>query len=291
MGEFVGLQMENKEAVADEYEEEIIEQEEEAEPDEEVEGEADESSEDDEIIVTIGDDTPASEEEEKQPAPEWVKELRKTSREDKRRIRELEEKLTAKVAAETKPAELGKKPTLDDYDYDAEKFEKGLEDWFDRKRAVDAEQSRQEQARKAEQDAWNATLEGYNKAKSSLKVRDFEEAEHAVQESLNVVQQGIILQGGTRPELIVYALYKTPAKMKELAAIKDPVKFAFAVADLQRELKVTNRKAPPPEGKATGSAAISGTVSGSALERLKAKAQQTGDWTAYYDAKRKTNSK
>jgi hypothetical protein len=54
-----------------------------------------------------------------------------------------------------------------------------------------------------------------------------------------------MLQGADNPALVVYALGKNPKKAKELSEIKDPVKFAFAVAKLEKELKVTNRRAAP----------------------------------------------
>src|SRR3990167_10358779 len=100
------------------------------------EGEGDkETATESDVVVTIGEEAPPTEEE--AHTPEWVRELRKTNREDKRRIRELEEKLTATKAAETKPAALGKKPTLEDHDYDTEKFEQALTAWYDRKREAD----------------------------------------------------------------------------------------------------------------------------------------------------------
>ncbi|MEY4760676.1 MAG: hypothetical protein RLZZ200_532, partial [Pseudomonadota bacterium] len=44
----------------------------------------------DEVVVTIGEEAPPQEEAELEQAPTWVKELRKTNREQARRIRELE---------------------------------------------------------------------------------------------------------------------------------------------------------------------------------------------------------
>ena len=258
-----------------------------------VEGETPETeqSEDDEIVVTIGDESPPSEDEEgfKGPAPEWVKELRKANREKDKRIRDLEAK--ANQAAEKKPATLGNKPKLEDFDYDAEQYEQALEAFHERKREHDAEEAKKRQAEEAQQREWQAKLDAYNTDKSKLKIRDFDEAEMVVQETLNQTQQGIILHGADNPALLVAALGKNPKKAKELAAVNDPVKFAFAVAKLEKELKVTNRKAPPPEKTISGNAGISGAVTGSTLERLADKARQTGDWTDYYAAKRKINSK
>ena len=98
------------------------------------------------------------------------------------------------------------------------------------------------------------------------------------QELLSTTQQGIILQGAENPALVIYALGKNPAKLKEMAAITDPVKYAFAVSKLETQLKVTQRKAPPPERTVQGTGRVSGTVD-STLERLRADAERTGDYT------------
>lgn len=234
---------------------------------------------DDEVVVTIGEEPPASQEDEVAKAPEWVRELRKSSREKDRKIRELEDKLKANTGAETKPAPLGKKPTLEECDYDAEKFEAELASWYDRKRKADEEAARVEAEQKEAQKAWQAKLDSYGKAKTELKVKDFDDAEATVQESFSQTQQGIILQGAENPALLVYALGKNPKKAKELASTTDPVKFAFAVAKLETQLKVTNRKAaPPPEKTVRGTGPVSGTVD-SQLERLRAEAEKTGDYS------------
>ena len=246
-------------------------------------------TEDDEIVVSIGEESPTSEEAQEQPAPEWVKELRKAHKELKRENSELKAKLTKPT--ETKPVALGNKPTLEQFDYDAEKFESELAAWYERKREYDAEQAKQREAADQQQREWQSKLDAYNDAKSKLKVKDYDDAELVAQETLNVTQQGIILHGSDNPALLTYALGKNPAKAKELAAINDPVKFAFAVAKLEKELKVSNRKAPPPEKVIGSTGSTSGAVTGSTLERLKAEAQRTGDYTAYMAAKRKSQTK
>ena len=232
---------------------------------------------DDEVVVSIGEEAPPPEETTR--APEWVRELRKADREKARRIKELEAKLNAAAATETKPVALGAKPKLEDHDYDTEKFEAALADWYERKRVADQQVEQQRQAEKAQQDAWQARLESYGKARAELKVRDFEDAEAVAQEVLDVTQQGIVVQGADNPALVIYALGKNPKKAKEISSIKDPVKFAFAVAKLEKELKVTNRKAaPPPERAIQGTGRVSGAVD-STLERLRAEAEKTGNYT------------
>jgi len=241
------------------------------------------AEESDEVVVSIGEESPPTEEEVR--APGWVRELRKANREKERRIRELEAKL-ATSAPENKPVQLGPKPKLEDHDYDAERFEQALDAWHERKRQHDLETERVRQAEQAQQQAWQTKLEGYSKAKAELKVRDYEDAEAIAQEVFSVTQQGVILQGAENPALVVYALGKNPKKAADLAKITDPVKFAFAVARLEKELKVTNRRAAPaPERIVQGTGRASGTVD-STLERLRAEAEKTGNYTKVLQYKR-----
>jgi desulfoferrodoxin (superoxide reductase-like protein) len=246
----------------------------------------------DEVIVSIGEEAPPPEEQ--THAPEWVRELRKTNRELQRQNRELQGKLQSTAQTETKPVVLGKKPSLEEHDYDADKFEAALADWFERKRKADEAAAAQEAEVMNQQKAWQAKLDGYGKAKAELRVKDFEDAEAVAQELFNITQQGVVLQGADNPALVIYALGKNPKKAKELSDIKDPVKFAFAVAKLEKELKVTNRKAaPPPERIVSGTGRVSGAVD-STLERLREEAARTGNMTKvvqYKAQKRAASSK
>jgi DNA repair exonuclease SbcCD ATPase subunit len=229
----------------------------------------------DEVVVTIGEEAPPPES--RTPAPEWVRELRKSNREKERRIRELEAKLN--TTTESNPVVLGKKPTLEDFDYDAERYEGAIAEWFDKKRQIDEVNAKREADEVNQQRAWQSKLENYSKARAELKVKDYEDAEEVAQQLFNVVQQGVVLQGAENPALVIYALGKNPKKAKELADISDPVKFAFAVAKLEKDLKVTNRKAPPPpERVVSGTGRVSGSVD-STLERLREEAARTGNMT------------
>ena len=251
---------------------------------------APEGGDDDSVVVTFGEEAPPTAEDEQASAPEWVKELRKTNREDKRRIRELEEQLKSKTATETKPVQVGKKPTLEDHDYDAEKFEASLEQWYEQKRQADEQNAKAQAQANAQQQAWEAKLNKYNEDKAKLKVDDFEDAEEFVRGTLSTVQQGIIIKGSKNPEVLIYALGRNHAKAKELAAITDPVEYAFAVAQLETKLKVTPRKAPPPERTVSGSGRGSGAVD-STLERLRAEAEKTGDMNKLLQYKRQQRAK
>lgn len=240
----------------------------------EPEAEEAESEEPDEIVVSIDGEEPPPQEE--QAAPEWVRELRREHRELKKRNRELESRVNQ--STETNPVvSLGPKPNLEALDYDTEKYEQSLADWFERKRLVDDQQGQARRAEEEQQQAWNAKLEGYVEAKTKLKVRDYDDAEEVAQQMFNVVQQGVVIQGAENPALVIYALGKNPKKAKELAAIDDPVKFAFAVAKLESNLKIGNRKAATqPERTVSATAPSSGAVD-STLERLREEAARTGN--------------
>ena len=240
----------------------------------EPEAEEAESEEPDEIVVSIDGEEPPPQEE--QAAPEWVRELRREHRELKKRNRELESRVNQ--STETNPVvNLGPKPNLEALDYDTEKYEQSLADWYERKKLVDEQQSQVRRAEEEQQKAWNAKLEGYVEAKTKLKVRDYDDAEEVAQQMFNVVQQGVVIQGAENPALVIYALGKNPKKAKELAAIDDPVKFAFAVAKLESNLKIGNRKAATqPERTVSATAPSSGAVD-STLERLREEAARTGN--------------
>tara|TARA_R110000851_G_scaffold281730_1_gene435198 strand:+ start:737 stop:1597 length:861 start_codon:yes stop_codon:yes gene_type:complete len=234
---------------------------------------AEESEEEEDIVVSIGEESPPPE---KEPAPEWVRELRKSNRELHRRNRELESQFSQ--ATETNPVvTLGTKPSLEKHDYDTDKYEASLADWYERKRSVDDQQAQVKQAEQQQAEAWQQKLQGYADAKSKLKVKDYDDAEEVVQQMFNVVQQGVMIQGAEDSALVIYALGKNLEQAKELAKIDDPVKFAFAVARLESKLKITSRKAATrPESKISATASSAGAVD-STLERLREEASKSGN--------------
>ena len=248
----------------------------------------DDGDDEDDVLVSIGEESPPQEEEVRAPA--WVRELRKSNREKERKIRELEAHINA-AATEIKPVALGKKPSLEDCDYDSEEYENKLSAWYDDKRIHDASEAEAVARRDADAKAWQGKLNSYAKARASLKVHDYEDAEAVALETFSVMQQGIVIQGSDNPALIVYALGKNAVRAKELASITDPVKFAFAVAKLETQLKVTNRKAAasPERTISSGGGRISGSVD-STLDRLRDEALKTGDLSKVMAYKRSKKS-
>lgn len=282
IGEIESLEVEEQEP------EEVEQESEQSDEPEAEEGDPEAGS--DEVVVTIGEESPPQEEQER--APEWVRELRKGNREKDRRIRELEEKLKAPAPSE-QSVDVGAEPTLESAEYDEDRFKSEWKAWNKRQADRDEqERKKQEEGVKAQQ-AWQAKLDSYASAKTALKVKDYDDAEASAKDVLNVTQQGIILSGAENPAIVVYALGKNPKKAQELASITDPVKFAFAVAKLETQMKVTPRKtAPLPESTVRGNARVSAGID-STLERLRAEADRTGDRSkvASYMRQQKSRSK
>lgn len=251
-------------------------------------------AEEGELVVSFGEESPPPEAEEvPENAPAWVKtlradqqELKKTIRERDRENRELKQKLEAVTAPKVVP-EL-KKPTMESVDYDEAEYERQFDAYTRQKAEQDAKQREKDAADKAEKDAWAAKVEAYRTAKTALKVKDYDEAEAEAMALLSETQQGIIVDGAENAALLVYALGKNPEQAKQLASIKNPVKFAFAVAKLETKLKATPRKAPPAaESTVRGSGSISSTSGNSELARLEAAADKSGDRTAVIAYRRK----
>ncbi len=238
----------------------------------------------DEVIVTIGDNN--NDEEDQAKAPEWVNELRKKSREITKENKRLKAALEDKES--NKPLVLGTKPSIDDFDYDKDEYEKSLDVWYEKKSIVtrqqnDARIKQDEQAR-----SWEQTLSDYSAKKNELKAKapGFDEAEQISKDALSDMQQSIIIQGANDPALLMLALGKNPAKAQALALIKDPAKFIWEVSRIESQLKVTQRKVSTnPEqkvssGKSSGSSLVNAT-----LDSLREDAAKTGDHSKVFKYK------
>lgn len=237
-----------------------------------------------ETVISLGD-APAPEDEETANTPAWVKDLRKRHKETTAKARQLEEEL-ARIKGSQQVAEVGDKPTFENCDYDAEKFEKELTEWNARKQKADqVAQAKADEIKKSEDDFKTRQRE-YETGKENLKLKDFAEAEELVVSTLSVIQQGIIVKGANNSAAVIYALGKNSSELSKLAAIKDPIRFAFAVASLEGKMKVTTRKAPLPEKKPTASGGSSLQSGDKTLDRLRADAEKTGDYSKVVAHKR-----
>lgn len=253
-----------------------------------VEAEEQEPEEAEAFTVSFGDDEGETDEEEAAKAPEWAREVRKSNRQLKKEKKELEARLKELEGAKEIET-LGPKPTLESCDYDESRFETALDAWKEQKAQADAQKRSAAEAQEAEAKAWQERLDGYNDGKAALaaKARDFNEAEEELKDAFSPLQQGALLHVAKDAPLLVYALGKNPKKAQELAAIKDQALFIAELVRLETTMKASGvKKAPKPEKRVGGSGGVptSGT---NALEKARAKAAETGDFTEVNRLKRK----
>lgn len=256
------------------------------ESDSEEEKPALEEEEDGEIVLSLGEEAV---EDEPAPSTQLLRDLRKANREKSRRIKELESQINRPVQKTV----LGPKPKLEDTDYDTDEFEKRLEDWYAKKAIVDAEELKQREEEENQKRQWQSKLDEYAKSKTTLRVRDYDEAEATVQEIFNVTQQGMILEGALNPAALVYVLGKNPEKAAKLAKITNPVSFAFEMGRLEKDIKMTKKTTttttiPAPERVVQGVAKGRSDLS---LERLRKEAEASGDYTKVVQYKKQMASK
>lgn len=253
------------------------------------------ADEDGEVVITIGDEMPPADDQEEEIPPAqraaWAR-MRKTERELKQKVREYEQAEAArKAASEPKPEDAGPEPQLEEFDFDGIKYRDALLAWNERKRKADEMAAKQREEQEAAATAWQKKLDAYKAAGAALKVEDFDGAEHIIRETMSPTQQAVIVSGADKPELVVYALGRNPALAKELAAIKDPVKFAFRIAKLETQLKVTPRNTPPAPEKQVRGTAGGATAVDNTLARLEAEADRTGDRSKVLAYKREQRNK
>ena len=255
------------------------ETEEEAETSSEEETQTEEESDSDQILIELGqndEDSPPS----GKDNSAWVK-LRQENRKLKSEIKEFQERSSAPQAQG-----LRQKPTLESHDYDNEKFERDLDQWYQEKATQDIRDRELKQQREKEEQAWQQRLDAFDEKKAKFSVHDFAEAEYVVDNTLSDIQRGMILEAADDPVLVTYALGKNPKRAKELAKISNHALFLKEIIKLEiKNLKVTNRKAAKPE-KAISKGSGSTSSSNSTLEKLRKDAESTGDYSKVYAYKR-----
>jgi flagellar biosynthesis GTPase FlhF len=235
-----------------------------------------------ELVVSIA----GEEEQELEPeiddkeAPEWVKKVRKQNIENNKKIKELErenERLKRTATPQEPEIKPVPKPTLEECGFDTDDYEAKIEAWHKNQLEIKKQEEKKQQKEKEINDAWNAKINDFQTKKAQLKVKDYGEAQANVEQALSIVQQNIILKAAKNAAIVVYAIGKNEKVSKRLAAIQDPIEFAAEVAILETQLKVSNRKAPPPEQVIkSGGAPLSGAMD-STLAKLEAEAEKTGD--------------
>lgn len=241
------------------------------ETEEKVEAESEQTDEPpEECSLRVGDEEiPLTEEDDDrvdgQPAPQWVKDLRKGFKETQKENRELRRQLEEALAkpAEQQPTQtqtdaIPPKPTLESCDYDEQAFETALTDWHEKKSR--AEQQKQQQQRQQQEviQRFQQRLEKHNERATRLPVKDYRETEEIVRRELPAIQQEILIHAADEgSELIAYALGKNQQLRQRVAAETDPIRAAFLLGQISKQVSLAPKpkKAIKPEPEVRGGGA------------------------------------
>ncbi|EMH4108066.1 phage capsid protein [Serratia marcescens] len=198
-----------------------------------------------------------------QPAPQWVKELRKGFKETQKENRELRRQLEQ---IQSKPAEAQQpqsdvtppKPTLESCEYDEAAFEQAMTDWHEKKgRAEQVKQQQQRQQQELQQ-RLTERLTKHQERAAKLPVKDYREMEDIVRQEIPVIQQEILIHAADEgSELVAYALGKNQQLRQRVAAETDPIRAAFLLGQISQQVKLAPKpkKAIKPEPEVRGGGA------------------------------------
>lgn len=237
---------------------------------EEVETDGEQAEEQtDEYSLRVGDEEiPLTEEDDDhvdgQPAPQWVKDLRKNNREKDKELRELRRQLEQ---VQSRPTEqqpqqqvdvIPPKPTLESCEYDEEAYETALTDWHEKKSR--AEQSKQQQERQQQeyQQRFQQRVEAHKQRAAKLPVKDYQEMEEIVRAEVPDLHKEILIHCADEgSELIAYGLGKSQQLRQRVAAETDPIRAAFLLGQISKQVSLAPKpkKAIKPEPEVRGGGA------------------------------------
>jgi hypothetical protein len=248
-----------------------------------------EDQDDDEVVVSFGDDEEAPSSDEERDT-DLARHLRAELR---RRDKEILELRRSAPPSQAQTIEVGDKPTLEGCDFDADTFEAEYEAWQGRKTAKEQSEAQARKAQEDQQAAWNKELEAITAQKAKLGFKDYDRAAEEVKSTLSDLQQAIIVKAASTPAqaaTLIYALGKNPQRLAAIATIQDPVKLIAELVRMEGKLTVSTRKAPEPERIARGSQPLSAGRD-KELERLEKEADRHGDRTKVIAYKRTLREK
>ncbi|WP_371357039.1 phage capsid protein [Salmonella enterica] len=215
---------------------------------------------DEEIPLTEDDDDHVD----GQPAPQWIKDLRKANREKDKELREMRRQLEQ---LQSKPAEqqpqqqtdvIPPRPTLESCEYDETAFEQAMTDWHEKKSRAEQQKQQQERQQQEYQQRFQQRVEAHKQRAAKLPVKDYQEMESIVLSELKPIQQEIIIHAADEgSELIAYALGKNPQLRQRVAAETDPIRAAFLLGQISKQVSLAPKpkKAIKPEPEVRGGGA------------------------------------
>lgn len=215
-----------------------------------------------------------------------IQAARKAAKDTAAKNRALEAELAEmRTASAPKAVELVK-PDLAELGYNQDLYDEKLLEYGEQLRAQRDKKTAQESESKAAQDAYQVKLEKYRTDRTALGVDDDLQSE--VTSKLTQAQQSVIIDACADPAKVIAALARNPKLLSEIAGLKEVHKFSYRLAQIEGKIIVTQKTPPPPETKLRGGTAAA--VAQVSLDKLQAKAAETGDYTAYFAEKRRRSA-
>ncbi|HBL4909026.1 phage capsid protein [Enterobacter hormaechei] len=225
-----------------------------------------------EYSLRVGDEEiPLTEEDDDhvdgQPAPQWIKDLRKANREKDKELREMRRQLEQLQSrpAEQQPQQqtdvIPPMPKFEDFyseDIPEEAFEKAVAAWHENKSRVEQQKQQKERQQQEYQQRFQQRVEAHKQRAAKLPVKDYQEMESIVLSELKPIQQEIIIHAADEgSELIAYALGKNPQLRQRVAAETDPIRAAFLLGQISKQVSLAPKpkKAIKPEPEVRGGGA------------------------------------
>ncbi|MEY7151312.1 phage capsid protein [Enterobacter cloacae] len=222
-----------------------------------------------EYSLRVGDEEiPLTEEDDDhvdgQPAPQWIKDLRKANREKDKELREMRRQLEQLQSrpAEQQPQQqtdvIPPKPTLESCEYDEAAFEQAMTDWHEKKSRAEQQKQQKERQQQEYQQRFQQRVEAHKQRAAKLPVKDYQEMESIVLSELKPIQQEIIIHAADEgSELIAYALGKNPQLRQRVAAETDPIRAAFLLGQISKQVSLAPKpkKVIKPEPEVRGGGA------------------------------------
>lgn len=213
-----------------------------------------------------------------QPAPDWVKQLRKENRELKREKREREAQ-----QQQVQRQALPEMPSIADFDYDEDspEYKAALENYV-------VEKQKYESRIKAEEERLQNYENRYIQSVDKLRAKapDYDDVEGVVADVLPPQRQAMIKVLVGDPARLAYTLGKSPKTLDELSKMDD-IQFIKQVTLMEQKMakpKSRNPAKPKPKShELTGGAGGGDTQ----LAKLEAQAAKTGDRSKVIAYKRK----
>lgn len=251
----------------------------------------DPESEDDSDVVMPGD-------EQKPPKNKSWARLRRTAEKAKAEAAEYKRQLEALKNPQAADEDPGPEPTEESCGWDGDVLKAKYKEWLEKVAKRDARKA--EQAKKAQESERHANTvrAKYRESCEELVSKHgvpkdrFEQAEKEVISQLSDEKQAILLKvvGPEKAPMVVHFLGRRPEELDKLVAETDRDSYVSRLAELKVGVQVkkgnkgsgnSNKGTPTrpkPEAPLRGGGGGSGSGS-TTLERLRAKAEETGDYT------------